>query len=221
MLLAWADDVLRGRAVAPEEGARPQSLGLLLAVLVAYGMLYGAVMGGYGGFADDGMLQMLYSALKVPLLLTVTFALSLPPFFVINTLLGLRDDFAQALRSLMAAQAALTIVLASLAPVTAFWYFSYRDYPTAVFFNFVVFAAATILAQRVLRGHYQILIARCPRHRVMLNAWLVVYGFVGVQMGWVLRPFVGDPNMPAAFFRSEAWSNAYVNLAQLIWGVLS
>ena len=27
----------------------------------------------------------------------------------------------------------------------------------------------------------------------MLRTWLVIYVFVGIQMGWVLRPFIGDP----------------------------
>ena len=27
----------------------------------------------------------------------------------------------------------------------------------------------------------------------MLRTWLVIYVFVGIQMGWVLRPFVGSP----------------------------
>ena len=32
----------------------------------------------------------------------------------------------------------------------------------------------------------------------MLRAWLGVYAFVGIQMGWVLRPFVGQPDRPTA-----------------------
>jgi hypothetical protein len=32
-------------------------------------------------------------------------------------------------------------------------------------------------------------------------AWMVVFGLVGGQMGWVLRPFIGAPNMPFTWFR--------------------
>jgi hypothetical protein len=35
-------------------------------------------------------------------------------------------------------------------------------------------------------------------------------------MGWVLRPFIGDPGAPVQFFRAEAWSNAYVVVFKLI-----
>jgi hypothetical protein len=51
----------------------------------------------------------------------------------------------------------------------------------------------------------------------MLRAWLVLYAFVGIQMGWVLRPFIGDPFGPVEFFRRGAWDNAYVIVARMIW----
>ena len=35
-------------------------------------------------------------------------------------------------------------------------------------------------------------------------------------MAWVLRPFVGAPNLPVRFLKTEAWGNAYVIVAELI-----
>ena len=37
----------------------------------------------------------------------------------------------------------------------------------------------------------------------VFRGWLVVYGVVGAQMGWVLRPFVGTPDLPFEFFRER------------------
>ena len=51
----------------------------------------------------------------------------------------------------------------------------------------------------------------------MLRLWVGVYAFVGIQMGWVLRPFVGDVNAPTTFFRESAWGNAYVVVAETVW----
>jgi len=31
-------------------------------------------------------------------------------------------------------------------------------------------------------------------------------------MGWVLRPFIGDPAKPTAYFREGAWGNAYIEV---------
>ncbi len=215
--LLHADDVLRARPWQAEtEPIRIRFFSLVLFVAV-FGAIYGAVLGSYGGFTGDRILQVLYSALKVPLLLLATFALSLPSFFVINTLAGLRADFPQALRALVATQAGLTIILASLAPFTAFWYLSCGNYRAAVLFNAFMFGAASLAAQRLLRRFYRPLIDRNPRHRSLLWLWLTIYAFVGIQMGWILRPFVGDPNSPIHFFRREVWGNAYVIIARLFW----
>jgi hypothetical protein len=216
-LLRHADDVLRGgqAVVAPA----PVRRGVLahLGLLVVFGAFYGAVMGCFGGVGGARALQPVYSGIKVPLLLLVTFALSLPSFFVLNTLLGVRDDFPRVLRGLAATQAGLTVVLASLAPLTAFWYASSGDYRQALAFNAAVFGAASVAAQFLLRRWYRPLVARNPRHRALLRSWLVIYAFVGIQAAWVLRPFVGHPGGPTRFFRPDAWGNAYVEVAATLW----
>jgi hypothetical protein len=219
-LLASADDLLRGRA--PDDGGAAPAAGLLklLAVITAFGLFYGAVMGTFGGIQGERALQLLYSGLKVPLLLLVTFALSLPSFFVLNTLLGVRADFGRALRALVATQAVLTIVLASLAPFTALWYASSASYRPAILFNAAMFAVASFAAQGLLRRWYAPMVARSPRHRALLRVWIVIYAFVGVQMAWVLRPFVGDPTQPTRFFRQGAWGNAYVEVARMMMEVV-
>ena len=35
----------------------------------------------------------------------------------------------------------------------------------------------------------------------VFRGWLLVYGVVGAQMGWVLRPFIGTPDLPFTWFR--------------------
>ena len=216
-LLAHADDLLRGRTARED---RPLTLLHLLALIAIFGLLYGAVMGTFGGVRGERVLQLLYSGLKVPLLLLITFGLSLPSFFVLNTLLGVRSDFAESLRALVATQAVLTIVLASLAPFTLFWYASTDAYRPAILFNAALFGVASFAAQFLLRRWYAPLIARNRRHLILLRAWLVIYAFVGVQMAWVLRPFVGDPTKPTTFFRDGAWGNAYVEVARMVVEVL-
>jgi hypothetical protein len=218
-LLLQADGLLRGRD--PDADARGARLLHLLALVAVFGVFYGAVMGTFGGVRGERALQLLYSGLKVPILLLLTFALSLPSFFVLNTLLGVRADFGRALRALLATQAVLTIVLASLAPFTALWYASSGSYRPAILFNAAMFALASFAAQGLLRRWYAPLIERNPRHRVLLRTWIVIYAFVGVQMAWVLRPFVGDPGQPTRFFRQGAWGNAYVEVARMVIEVIS
>ena len=54
--------------------------------------------------------------------------------------------------------------------------------------------------------------------KVVFRCWVVVFGLVGAQMAWVLRPFVGDPDSPFEWFRTRESSffegvwNAILNL---------
>jgi len=192
-----------------------------LALFVAtFAALYGLAMGSFGGlFAGDRWLQMLYSAIKVPMLLLTAFSLCLPSFYVFNALLGLQRDFLRAVGAVVASQACLAVVLASLAPVTLLCYASSDDYNFAVFFNGAPFLAASVAAQYALARAYRPLIAINRRHRIAMIVWLVLYVFVAIQFAWVLRPFVGSPNLPATFLRTDALTNAYVALLGILSGL--
>jgi hypothetical protein len=216
------DHLLRGRVLAAPlgEDAQPLRLRRLLGVIVIFGLLYGAVMGSYGGVGGGHWKQLIYSAVKVPFLLMATGVLSLPSFFVISSVLGLREDFAHSLRALVATQAALTVILASLGPFTAVWYLSVENYSAAVLFNAMMFGIASIAAQLLLRRFYAPLIGRNKRHRLMVRVWLMVYAFVGIQMGWILRPFIGDPVSPTRFFREHMWGNAYEVVMRMVWNLV-
>lgn len=193
---------------------------MVTAVMTVFGLTYGAVMGTFGGVTPDRFEQIFYSAAKVPVLLGVTFALSLPSFFVVNSLMGLRDDFGKVVRALVATQAGLTVVLAGLAPITAVWYLSVPDYGMAKLFNTAMFGVASFAGQVQLQRHYRPLIAKDPRHRWAMRGWLAIYAFVGIQLAWVLRPFIGAAGLETTFFRQDAWTNAYVEMARLIGRVV-
>ena len=85
----------------------------------------------------------------------------------------------------------------------------------------MVFLFASLAGQYAMRRAYRALIRRNKRHRLMLWAWLTIYALVGIQLAWVLRPFVGSPAETVQFFRSGPLTNAYVNIAQLLWSAVS
>lgn len=212
------EDVLRGRTSFGEAERAPRTLRQVVLVIAACGMIYGGAMGTFGLQLNGARFeQVVFSSLKVPLLLGVTSLLSLPSFFVFNTLLGLRADWHRAFAALASTQAALALILAALSPFTLLFYASTDDYRAAIIWNTVMFAVAGLSAQKLLRRHYRPLIEADARHAVLLRAWLLLYGFIGVQMGWVLRPFVGEPHSVVSFFRPNAWSNAYEVLARIVW----
>lgn len=190
-------------------------------VVVLSGTVYGAAMGSLGWRER----AILYSALKVPILLLAALALCLPSSWVVHALLGLRDDFPAALRGILSAQGTLALALVSLAPVTAFFYACGIAYGPALFLNGCAFLVALGAAQVTLARHYRPLVQRDPRHKLALASWFVLYAFTTIKVGWVLRPFVGDPELPVTFLREGRWAdNPYVNLfwnvAGMAWTVV-
>ena len=39
--------------------------------------------------------------------------------------------------------------------------------------------------------------------KTVFKLWVIVFALVGAQMGWVLRPFIGNPNLPFTWFRGR------------------
>lgn len=59
------------------------------------------------------------------------------------------------------------------------------------------------------------------RHvKTVFRCWIVLFGLVGAQMGWVLRPFIGDPNLPFAWTRVKE-SNIFLAVLQAMGNLLS
>lgn len=215
-MIRSAGALLRGTDEhAPAAASVPWSGLVLLVVLFA--MLHGAGVGLFG----LRPVQSLYSALKLPLLLLLSTAICLPNFYAVNTALGLRDDFVAALRGVLAAQATVAIVLASLTPLVLLAYVSSSSYPFAIVANGACFALASWCGQLTLGRHYRPLVARNPRHAHARRAWLVLYVFVAIQLAWMLRPFVGDPGLATRFFRTEPFSNAYVVVVRAVLALFS
>src|SRR5687767_9990339 len=56
--------------------------------------------------------------------------------------------------------------------------------------------------------------------RTVFRIWVLVFGLVGAQMGWVMRPFIGDPSKPFTFFR-ERESNFFQDVLRKTGELLS
>ena len=113
------------------------------------------------------------------------------------------------------------MILTALAPFTAFWYVSGSGYQPAILFNGAMFAVASLAPSGCCAASYEPLIRKRRETSLDAAAWIFIYVFVGIQMGWVLRPFIGNPDAPVQFFREGSWSNAYEVVIQMIWDVMS
>ena len=57
--------------------------------------------------------------------------------------------------------------------------------------------------------------------KTIFRIWLLIYCLVGAQMGWVLRPFIGNPNMPFTWFRPRSGNffQAVIHQIQALLGL--
>jgi hypothetical protein len=54
-----------------------------------------------------------------------------------------------------------------------------------------------------------------PNVKTVFRLWVIVFGLVGAQMSWVLRPFIGNPYQPFEWFRPRS-----SNFFEALWGIL-
>ena len=209
------DELLRA-ALRP--GAASISPRTLAKAMILGGALQGASMGAFAFLNGGSAAFILISALKVPLFLGLGAALMLPALYVLYALFGLGDEFGVALRALIGGQAAFALILASLSPLTLVFYVSGATYRGALGFNVGLFALAALLAQNTIRGRVRLLWQRDARHSKLLLIGFGLWAFVAIQLGWNLRPFVGNPDAPAQFLRPDAFTNAYFALWRLLTG---
>lgn len=204
-------------ALGRSDDSRRPSLRSLLFAIALVAPVYGLALGCWD-LSGERWRYALFAAIKLPLMILATGALCMPGFFVLTTVLGLRAQFARAAHAILASQAAVAFALASLAPVTLFIYVCGVSHAQALVAAGLMFLVATLAGQAVLWRHYRPLVAISRRHLLMLGYWLISYVFVGMQMGWMLRPFVGTPGTVPSFFREEPFSNAYVVIFRLVFG---
>ncbi len=221
-MLRWfseLDRLLRGEFTRHDE-LREGRISLparkLVAASLALGAVYGLGMGLYAGLGgrDDSWKYLLASALKVPLLFLLTLIVTFPSLYVFAALADSKLRLRDTLRLLVAAIAVNLGVLASFAPVTVFFTLSTDSYAFMIFLNVLFFAIAGGVGLAFLNRAVNAVFApdaraaAGARARRIFRLWLVIYGIVGAQMGWILRPFIGNPHLEFEPFRRR-WSNVF------------
>jgi hypothetical protein len=179
--------------------------------------VYGAIIGTF-----HSPLQAVSSAIKLPALYLITLLVCLPTLYIFNILFGAKQSITQHFTYLLTAVTVIAVLLCGFAPVVLFFLITVNDYPFFVLLNVVIFALTGIIGVSFL---YQIMkpvgnddSQQSIKVRTnILRFWLVLYGFVGSQLGWTLRPFFGSSGQFELFrpregtFFSGVW-NALVDL---------
>lgn len=201
------------------QGVRLKSkiLGLLVSSCVFLG-IYGAIIG-----ASHSWIQAILSAFKLPALYLMTAIICFPTLYFFNVMFGSKRSFDQYLTLLMTAVALISVLLFGFAPVSLFFLLSTYDYQFFKLLNVAIFALTGVLGVSFLYQGMAFLSEQDQQgleiRTKILKFWLLLYAFVGCQLGWTLRPFFGVPGAPFELFR-ERDSNFYMNIVQAISDIL-
>lgn len=198
--------------------------GLFFIISVAMAALYGAVMGATNllqatpSFSlTERCLMILITAVKVPALFLLTLFIVLWPIYMSNAFWGARLSFIKVLVVMLASTAVMAVMLASMASVAFFFALTTASYHFIKLLHvaFFIYAGATGLGflTRCLATISADSGRRTPS--LLFVGWLILYMFVGAQMAWVLRPFVGSPGERFEVFRPRS-GNFYESVGDSI-----
>ncbi|MFP4437000.1 MAG: hypothetical protein ACLFVO_07115 [Chloroflexaceae bacterium] len=197
---------------------------------------YGALVG-----SQQSLLQALASSVKLPVLFLLTLAICLPTLYLFNLLCGGRLSARQALATALTAITVTSNLTLAFAPITLFFMLTAQSYAFFVLLNVVILALTGGIGLHFMVQGIRSLntttqtgetlatalerespAARSPHpvNMTLLNVWLLLYGFVGTQLGWTLSPFFGEPDMPFILFR-EIDSNFYIGVLELFFRLFS
>jgi hypothetical protein len=178
---------------------------IFFAISLTMSAIYGAVMGatnllqGASMYISYKLLLIVIVAFKVPILFLLTLVIVLPPVYVSNAFLGNRYSFRQMVTLLLGTTAITSTVLASMASVSFFFALTSQAYDFIKLLHVLFFAYAGYMGLAFLNKSLRSIEPTRPWEPRRMSPrlfllWLLLYIFVGTQLAWVLRPFVGSPN---------------------------
>ena len=202
--------VLRDRIAYFAEIAREQALlhkiGDLLAITI-FGL---AVFGCVAGLSGHSLVQALISTVKLPFLFLASGIICLPTLYYFSVLFGSRLRFLQTVTLILTAQTVAAVLALGAAPISLLFLISGSELMFLVALNTGVLGLAAGLGLIFLvQGALYIqevqppdkitflawawLLAKGTFRSLVLMVWIVVYGLVGTQLSYTLRPFFGAP----------------------------
>ena len=212
--LAIIETILRNRHQFFAEIREGVDLGrkmrAMLISSIAFFALYGAVMG-----STHSLWQALSSAVKLPLLFLATLVVCSPTLYFFNLIFGSSQSLTQNFTVILTAITVTAVLLLSFAPIVLFFLLTTSQYQFFKLLNVGVFTIAGLVGVIFLSQGMRVVSAAgkegAVARRNVVRLWILIYAFVGSQMAWTLRPFIGAPGLLFELFR-QLGGNFYANI---------
>ena len=167
--------------------------------------------------------QGLFVAIKFPLIILLTTLGNALINGMFAPLLGLNIPFRQSFSAIVMSHAITAAILGAFSPLIAFmvWNAPPMSYSisSVAAYNLIKLAHVAIIMFAGIAGNVRLfqmlahLGGSSAVARRVLFAWLAGNLFLGSQLSWILRPFIGAPALPVQFIRDGALhGNFYENV---------
>lgn len=179
---------------------------VMVATIAACMAIVGAAIGSY-----RGGVQIAYAAVKLPLVMLGTAALSAPALTALGAALGRRVRLAADLALVIAALAFGALLLAACTPLILLGRSMSLGYHDMVLGLVAMFAVAGIASLRmIVRALSR---ESGPGRGSAIVGLCVVFALVGGQLSWALRPYLVRPRAPEAPFVREVGDTLFDAIA--------
>ncbi len=180
---------------------------LLYVAVIAVGTgLYGGAM----GYWRDPM-QALYVSIKLPAIILLTTLGNGLLNGMLAPLLGLNLNFRQSLQAVLMSHTVTAAILGAFSPVVFFLIWnappmtanSPSTYDLIKLTHVVMISFAGIAGNVRLKQLLERVSGSTAISRRVLFGWLAGNFLLGSQLSWILRPFIGAPDLPVQFLRDH------------------
>lgn len=197
----------------------PAKMRALLVSSISFFALYGAVMG-----STHSLWQTFSSAVKLPVLFLATLIICVPSLYFFSLLFGSNQSLGQSLTVILTGITVTAVLLLSCAPITLFFLLTTpSQYQFFKLLNVGIFTIAGLMGVVFLYQGIKVVSGPSTEgagtRKWVLILWMFVYAFVGSQMAWTIRPFIGAPGTPFELFR-QLGGNFYANVLYSIGEIL-
>ncbi len=195
-----------------------------LAILLGT-VCYGAVFGFW-----RAPMQALYSAIKMPILIYSVTVSSAIINSMLAQVLGSKLSFRQTCICILLSFAIASVLLGALSPILLFFVIQGPSpgsgsaksvYTVLLVVNTALVGLCGIIANIRL---YRLLKALTSSQAIatrVLTSWILVSGFVGCQLSWIISPFLAKPGVAIPFLNPDAFNgNFFEYLWQAIRGLM-
>jgi len=184
-------------------------------IIFAFTFAYGVVMGSY-----HSLLQSVSAGVKLFLLFAVALLICFPSFFIVQLILGSKIKLDRMLIIIMSGLLFTSAIMLAFAPIIVFFQLTGDNYHFLQLLHVGIFVFSGFFGMRLV---VEALKYACEEANIypkigvtIFRVWVVILAFVGIQLAWNMRPFLGNEGMPFELFRSSTKGNFYATMLHAV-----